>query len=39
MPEVNRFKAPEAENGSLKKLVAELMLEIEVVREALEANW
>ena len=33
--EAKRLKALEAENGRLKKLVAELMLESEVVREAL----
>lgn len=37
--EAKRLKALEAENGRLKKLVAELMLESEVVREALKKMW
>jgi len=37
--EAKRLKALEAENGRLKKLVAELMLESEVVREALKKKW
>jgi putative transposase len=37
--EAKRLKALEAENRRLKKLVAELMLESEVVREALKKKW
>jgi putative transposase len=37
--EAKRLKALEAENGRLKKLVAERMLESEVVREALKKKW
>ena len=37
--EAKRLKALEAENGRLKKLVAELMLESEVVRQALKKKW
>jgi putative transposase len=37
--EAKRLKTLEAENGRLKKLVAELMLEGEVVREALKKKW
>jgi putative transposase len=37
--EAKRLKTLEAENGRLKKLVAELMLESEVVREALKKKW
>jgi putative transposase len=37
--EAKRLKVLEAENGRLKKLVAELMLESEVVREALKKKW
>jgi putative transposase len=39
LPDAKRLKALEAENGRLKKLVAELMLETEVTREALRKKW
>lgn len=39
VPDAKRLKALEAENGRLKKLVAELMLETEVTREALRKKW
>jgi putative transposase len=39
VPDAKRLKALEAENGRLKKLVAELLLESEVVREALKKKW
>lgn len=37
--EAKRLKTLESENARLKKLVAELMLESEVVREALKKKW
>ena len=39
VPDAKRLKALEAENGRLKKLVADLMLETEVTREALRKKW
>jgi putative transposase len=39
VPDAKRLKTLEAENGRLKKLVAELMLETEVTREALRKKW
>jgi len=38
-PDAKRLKTLEAENGRLKKLVAELMLETEVTRQALRKKW
>lgn len=35
VPDAKRLKEPESENPRLKKMLAELMLEIEVTREAL----
>jgi putative transposase len=37
--DVRRLKALEAENGRLKKLVAERDLEIEVMKEIAAKNW
>lgn len=37
--DAKRLKALEAENGKLKKLLAESMLENEVSREALRKKW
>ena len=37
--EAKRLKALESENARLKKLVAELMLETEITREALKKKW
>jgi len=37
--EARRLKALEAENARLKKLLAETMLENEVVKEALRKKW
>jgi len=37
--DAKRLKALEAENGRLKKLLAESALEIEVTREALRKKW
>ena len=37
--DAKRLKALEAENARLKKLLAELMLENEVTREALRKRW
>ncbi len=37
--DAKRLKALEAENGKLKKLLAESMLEIELSREALRKKW
>jgi putative transposase len=37
--DAKRLKALEAENGRLKKLLAESMLENEVTREALRKKW
>jgi putative transposase len=39
VPEAKRLKELETENGRLKKLLAESMLEIEVTREALRKKW
>ena len=39
VPDAKRLKTLEAENGRLKKLVAELLLETEVTREALRKKW
>ena len=37
--DVKRLKALESENGRLKKLLAEAMLENEVTKEALRKKW
>lgn len=37
--DAKRLKALEAENGKLKKLLAEAMLENEVTKEALRKKW
>ena len=37
--DAKRLKALESENGKLKKLLAELMLENEVTKEALRKKW
>ena len=37
--DAKRLKTLESENGRLKKLLAESMLEIEVTREALRKKW
>jgi putative transposase len=37
--DAKRLKALEAENGKLKKLLAESMLENEVIKEALRKKW
>ena len=39
VPDAKRLKDLEAENGRLKKLLAESMLEIEITREALRKKW
>lgn len=39
VPDAKRLKELEAENGRLKKLLAESMLEIEVTSEALRKKW
>jgi len=39
VPEAKRLKALEAENGRLKKLLAETLLEAEVTKEALRRKW
>ena len=39
VPDAKRLKEVEAENTRLKKLLAELILEIEVTREALRKKW
>ena len=39
IPEARRLKELEAENGRLKKLLAETMLEAEVTKEALRRKW
>lgn len=39
VPEVNRLKDLESENGCLKKLLAEQLLENEVIKEALRKKW
>lgn len=37
--DAKRLKALESENGRLKKMLAESMLEIEVTKEALRKKW
>ena len=37
--DAKRLKALESENGRLKKLLAESLLEVEVTREALRKKW
>jgi len=39
VPEAKRLKELESENARLKKLLAETMLESEVVKEALRKKW
>jgi len=39
VPDAKRLKERETENGRLKKLLAESMLENEVTREALRKKW
>ena len=39
VPEARRLKELETENGRLKKLLAETMLEAEVSKEALRRKW
>ena len=39
VPDARRMKEMETENGRLKKLLAESMLENEVTREALRKKW
>ncbi len=39
VPDAKRLKELETENTRLKKLLAESMLEIEVIREALRKKW
>jgi putative transposase len=39
VPDAKRLKELEAENGRLKRLLAESMLENEVTREALRKKW
>jgi putative transposase len=39
VPEAKRLKDLESENGRLKKLLAEQLLENEVIREALRKKW
>jgi len=39
VPDAKRLKELEVENGRLKKLLAESMLENEVTREALRKKW
>jgi len=39
VPEAKRLKELEAENARLKKLLAESMLENEIIREALRKKW
>ena len=39
VPEAKRLKELEGENARLKKLLAESMLEVEVVKEALRKKW
>ena len=39
VPEVKRLKELESENTRLKKLLAESMLENEIVKEALKKKW
>lgn len=39
VPDAKRLKELEYENGRLKKLLAESLLEMEVTREALRKKW
>jgi len=39
VPEAKRLKDLESENGCLKKLLAEQLLENEVIKEALRKEW
>jgi len=39
IPEAKRLKELESENARLKKLLAETMLESEIVKEALRKKW
>jgi putative transposase len=39
VPEAKRLKDLESENGRLKKLLAEQLLENEVIRDALRKKW
>ena len=39
VPEARRLKDLEAENGRLKKLLAEQLLENEVIKDALRKKW
>lgn len=39
VPEAKRLKDLEAENGRLKKLLAEQLLENEVIKDALRKKW
>jgi putative transposase len=39
VPEAKRLKDLESENGRLKKLLAEQLLENEVIKEALRKEW
>ena len=39
VPEAKRLKDLESENGRLKKLLAEQLLENEVIKEALRKKW
>jgi putative transposase len=39
VPEAKRLKDLESENGRLKRLLAEQLLENEVIREALRKKW
>jgi putative transposase len=39
VPDAKRLKELEAENGRLKRLLAESMLENKVTREALRKKW
>jgi putative transposase len=39
VPEAKRLKELESENARLKKLLAETMLESEIVKEALKIKW
>jgi putative transposase len=39
VPEAKRLKELESENARLKKLLAETMLETEIIKEALKKKW
>jgi putative transposase len=39
VPEAKRLKELESENARLKKLLAETMLESEIIKEALKKKW